>query len=132
MSTRVFDSRWLDWEPGAKFRVDASGQGTDRTNRSPLPSPSGSSVNAVGSRVQAEFLAESDDVAAVLIRSAVLGEVVWLLADEDALTANPDIAASGLPVFFFAEVPQLQRLDAEGLRAVAAVKRVFPTSRVLQ
>jgi len=54
------------------------------------------------------------------------------VADDDVLADHPDIGAAGLPVVRFAELPHLQRLDPEGLRALGLVKRTFPTARVLQ
>lgn len=70
---------------------------------------------------------------ALLLRSAVLdGALVWLVADDGALGEHPDILRSGFPVFFFDEVEQLRGKTPEELRAVAMVKTVFPTGRVLQ
>lgn len=74
---------------------------------------------------------ETGTIAAVLLRGSMIGDA-WLVADDDALAEHPDIAQSGLPVFRFAEVAFLARLDAGELRAVAACKRAFPTAGVLQ
>jgi hypothetical protein len=71
------------------------------------------------------------DLIAVLVRDTLWGEV-WLIADDAVLIEHADIATSGLPVLHFAEVPHLQQLDAESLRALGIVKRTFPTARVLQ
>jgi hypothetical protein len=70
-------------------------------------------------------------VAAVLLRGTCWGEL-WLVADDDVLADHPDIAAAGLPVVCFVELPHLQRLDAASLRALGIVKRTSPTARVLQ
>ena len=69
------------------------------------------------------------DIAAVRLTSPLIGDY-WLVADDDDLT--PDILAAGLPVFRFAEVPFLRGLAPADLQAVAAVKRAFPTSEVVQ
>jgi len=69
------------------------------------------------------------EIAAVRLTSPVIGDY-WLVADDDEMT--PDILATGLPVFRFAEVPLLRGLTAPDLVAIAAVKRVFPTSKVMQ
>ena len=69
------------------------------------------------------------DIGAVRLTSPLIGDY-WLIADDDEMT--PDIADAGLPVFRFAEVPFLRGLSPDDLKAVAAVKRVFPTSQVLQ
>lgn len=69
------------------------------------------------------------DIAAVRLTSPLIGHY-WLVADDNEMT--PDILAAGLPVFRFREVPYLRGLAAADLTAVAAVKRVFPTSEVIQ
>jgi hypothetical protein len=71
------------------------------------------------------------DPIAVLLRGTLWGEM-WLIADDTVLIEHADIATSGLPVLHFAEVPHLQRLDADSLRVLGIVKRNFPTARVLQ
>ena len=82
-------------------------------------------------REAATFDAGAGELAAVLLRATVIGDV-WLVADADALTDSPDIIRSGLPVFFFGEVEQLRGKTAEELKAIGMVKATFPTSRVLQ
>lgn len=77
------------------------------------------------------FDADAGDLAAVLLRATVIGDV-WLVADDDALADHPDILRSGLPVFYFSEVEQLRGKTPEELRAIAMVKRQFPAGRVLQ
>lgn len=70
-------------------------------------------------------------LAAVLLRAMCWGDV-WLIADDDVVADHPDIETSGLPVVRCAALPNLERLDAESLRALDIVKRSFPTARVLQ
>lgn len=72
------------------------------------------------------------EIGAVLIRSTALGESAWLVPNSAALMDCPDIAASGLPIFFFDEVDKLASLPPEELRTVAMLKRVFPGSRIVQ
>ena len=75
--------------------------------------------------------AENSLAAAVRLRNPVLGEV-WIVLDTRSLAEHPDIIRSGLPVFFYDELRHLNGRSAEELRAVAKVKSVFPTGRVLQ
>lgn len=75
--------------------------------------------------------ADAGELAAVKLRNTVIGDV-WLVADSEALAEHPDIIRSGLPVFWFDEVEQLRGKTPAELRAVAMVKTVFPTGRVLQ
>jgi len=69
------------------------------------------------------------DVGAVRLSSPLIGDY-WLVADDDEMT--PDILAAGLPVFRFEEVPFLRGLRPADILAVAATKRAFPTSKILQ
>ena len=75
---------------------------------------------------------DQGDVAAVKIRSRLLGQDIWLVADQRALAENSDIVASGLPALLFEEVPYLHGLPAEQLRRVLYAKRVFPGGRMVQ
>jgi hypothetical protein len=75
--------------------------------------------------------ADSGELAAVLLRRTLLGDV-WLVADTGALADHPDIIRSGLPVFFFEEISRLRGKTAAELRAVGILKAKFPTGRVLQ
>jgi hypothetical protein len=70
-------------------------------------------------------------LAAVKVVNTVLGDL-WLVADDDALAAHPDIIRSGLPVFFFDEVEQLRGKGLAEVQALGMLKAAFPTSRVLQ
>jgi TubC N-terminal docking domain len=73
------------------------------------------------------------EIGAVLMKSAVLdNELVWLVANYEALSEHPDIIRSGYPVFFFEEVEHLRRKSPDELRVIAETKRCFPTGRVLQ
>lgn len=71
------------------------------------------------------------EISAVRIDSRLFGESIWLVRDADALAENPDIEESGLPVLFFDEVEHLRSHDAEQIKVICTVKRVFPTSRIL-
>jgi len=77
------------------------------------------------------FDADAGELAAVKLRNTVIGNV-WLVADSEALADHPDIIRAGLPVFFFKEMEQLRGKTPEELKAIAMVKAVFPTGRVLQ
>ena len=132
MSTpRPFVSRWLEWCPPEKRRETPPGH-TAKTAESDTEGTSVSFGSTQAARADPNFSIDNADIAAVLIQSTILEGLVWLVADDEALAESPDITCSGVPVFFFDEIPHLARLDAEGLRAVAACKRVFPTARILQ
>lgn len=75
---------------------------------------------------------DDGSIAAVLIRSSVVGGSVWLASDLGALDRYVDIEKSGLPVFLFSEVERLRTLSGDDLRALAGVKRSFPRARILQ
>jgi len=75
--------------------------------------------------------ADSGELAAVMLRGTVLGDV-WLIADAETLVEQPDIIRSALPVFFFDEVETLRGMAPEELKAVGMMKATFPTGRVLQ
>ncbi|MFI5364357.1 MAG: hypothetical protein ACHQ4J_01915 [Candidatus Binatia bacterium] len=90
-------------------------------------------LRLVGTHQSEEGDLTSGSVTGVLIRSAVLdGALLWLVADDDTLAEHPDILRSGHAVFFFDEVERLRGKTAAELRAIAMVKAVFPTGRVLQ
>lgn len=80
-------------------------------------------ANAIGGRVC------SRNLAAVLVRGTVVGDV-WFVADDEALAENPDVVTSGLPVFLFDEVRHFKRLAQPQLVAAAVCKRIFPSSRL--
>jgi hypothetical protein len=84
-------------------------------------------------RVSADTDLTDGVVAAVLLKSAVLGgALVWLVADDETLAEHPDIICAGLPVFFFDELEQLRGKTLAELQAIGMVKAVFRTGRVLQ
>ena len=93
-------------------------------------SPEGVALSHGRSGVRAGLL-DSGGLAAGLLRGTCWGDV-WLIAADDVLGDHSDIERSGLPVVRFAELPHLQRLDADALRTLGLVKRTFPTARVLQ
>jgi hypothetical protein len=70
-------------------------------------------------------------IAAVKLTGTAVGSV-WLVADAEALAEHPEIMRAGAPVFFFDEVEQLRSKTPDELKAIAAVKGTYPTSRVLQ
>jgi hypothetical protein len=86
-------------------------------------------VGADAARI--ESLADAGELAAVKLRSTIIGDL-WLVADDDALAEHPDIIRAGLPVFFFDEVQMLRGKTPAQLKALGLVKAEFPTSRVLQ
>jgi hypothetical protein len=135
MSARVFTSRW--W-PGTseKNELGAGYDCTRETRKCPPSNPfapfAGSAASAKGPKKTVElFDADDGQLAAVKLRNTVIDDL-WLVADDDALSDHPDIIRSGLPVFFFDELERLRGKTREQLRAIAAVKAAFPTSRVLQ
>jgi hypothetical protein len=71
------------------------------------------------------------ELATLLLRGTLIGDL-WLVADDDALAEQADIAESGLPVFFFDEVDLLRGKTPEQVRAIAMIKAAFPTGRVRQ
>lgn len=65
-----------------------------------------------------EFTAE-----AVLIRSDVLGEHIWLSKDKEAAAKYYD---SGIGVYLLNEVPLLNDKSHEALKLINRVKKIFP------
>lgn len=134
-----FASRWLAWQP-----EELGASGSAKSAKSPDSAPSvtfGTAVSEAAAQRPGRRHTERGEradvtagtAAAVFIRSAVLdGALVWLVRDDEAMAQHPDIIRSGLPLFFFDEVEQLRGKTPDELRAIAMVKTVFPTARVLQ
>lgn len=66
---------------------------------------------------------------AVRIRSAVLGEDVFLVSNE---AVRDHLKAEGLVVYLAEEIPCLRGLSPKVLKAVHAAKKVFEKSRVIK
>ena len=64
---------------------------------------------------------------AIRIRSAVLGENVWLVSNE---AVREHLKSEGLVCYLAEEIPGLKGLSRETLRAIHEAKRVFPNSRL--
>jgi hypothetical protein len=130
MSARAFVSRW--WRPAEENECETEYDGTRKTRESPMADPfapfAGSSGRAFKQK-NADLL--DSELAAVLLRGTIWGDV-WLIADDDVLRENTDIARGNVPVLRFAEVDHLRRLGTEGMRALGIIKRAFPTARILQ
>ena len=66
-------------------------------------------------------------ILAVLIRSKVLGDDIWLVSNEDA---REHLKAEGLVCYLANEIEQLKGLSQGAIRKVHEVKKVFDKSRL--